>query len=153
MSRTASFLDKYNERKDHLSLIGYEAKERIDMDKIEVGGKVAFNTNNDATWFRVEKIDGYNLIVREDGVTFEGEIYHEQNADRSLVKQVRSAVQIKIQDAVVARLYQDYPVLAPLVRKQFDQGLLFTEVLNSLYDVSNTFKEVWTEVTKETRGS
>lgn len=51
--------------------------------KVKVGQWVAFNMLDDAVWFEVEKIDGFNMRVRE------GEEYAAQFADTSMVKQVR----------------------------------------------------------------
>lgn len=54
------------------------------MKKIEVGSIVAFNMLPDATWFEVTKIDGFVIMVREEGTD-----YAEQRSDKSLVKRVR----------------------------------------------------------------
>lgn len=54
------------------------------MKKIEVGSVVAFNNLNDATWFRVEAINGFMLTVREVDTN-----YATQQIDRDCVKRVR----------------------------------------------------------------
>lgn len=53
---------------------------------IEVGNEVAFNKCEDATWFTVIEIKGFDMTVREAGTD-----YAEQRSDTSLVKQVRKA--------------------------------------------------------------
>lgn len=55
---------------------------------IKVGSKVTFNTMDDATWFDVVAIDGFNLTVKEEGEV-NGQPYATQHADKSLVKQVK----------------------------------------------------------------
>lgn len=50
--------------------------------KIEVGSYVAFNTLEDATWFKVLSIEGFCMEIAEDG-------YAPQYADISMVRQVR----------------------------------------------------------------
>ena len=52
--------------------------------KIEVGNWVAFNLLNNAIFFEVLLIDGFNLTVRES------EEFVPQITDKSLVKQVRT---------------------------------------------------------------
>jgi hypothetical protein len=54
------------------------------MKKIKVGVEVAFNQLKDATWFKVEVIDGFNLTVREVNTDFAT-----QQIDVDCVKQVR----------------------------------------------------------------
>lgn len=54
------------------------------MKKIAVGDRVAFNMLSDATWFEVVQIDGFRMVVREEGAT------NDQVSDTSLVKQVRA---------------------------------------------------------------
>lgn len=51
---------------------------------IKVGSVVAFNMLEDATWFDVIAIDGFNMTVREHGTD-----YAPQSSDTSLVKRVR----------------------------------------------------------------
>jgi hypothetical protein len=51
---------------------------------IKVGSEVAFNMLDDATWFKVEAIDGFNLTVREVGTE-----YAPQHIDKCAVKRVR----------------------------------------------------------------
>lgn len=54
------------------------------MKKIEVGSVVAFNNLDDATWFKVEAIDGFILTVREVDTD-----YATQQIDSSVVKRIR----------------------------------------------------------------
>ena len=55
------------------------------MDPV-VGQQVAFNKLDDATWFDVLAINGFNLTVREAETD-----YAPQTIDKSAVKQVREA--------------------------------------------------------------
>lgn len=52
---------------------------------VKVGSVVAFNMLEDATWFDVIAVDGFNMTVREHGTN-----YAPQRSDVSLVKRVRS---------------------------------------------------------------
>jgi hypothetical protein len=53
---------------------------------VDVGDLVAFNMLEDAVWFEVLGIDGFNMTIREhDG---HGTPYREQVMDISLVKRV-----------------------------------------------------------------
>lgn len=54
------------------------------MKKVKVGSEVAFNKLDDATWFKVEAIDGFILTVREVGTD-----YATQQIDVSAVARVR----------------------------------------------------------------
>jgi hypothetical protein len=56
------------------------------IEKIAIGNEVAFNNLADATWFRVEAINGFSLTVREVGTD-----YATQSIDRSAVARVRPA--------------------------------------------------------------
>jgi hypothetical protein len=50
---------------------------------LKVGGRVAFNLLDDATWFDIIEIDGFQLTLRETGMP-NGKL---QYIDKSLVKQ------------------------------------------------------------------
>ena len=52
---------------------------------IEVGSVVAFNNLEDACWFEVIAINGFNLTVREEGKPD----YAEQTIDICFVKRVK----------------------------------------------------------------
>jgi len=53
--------------------------------KVTVGCEVAFNTLDDAVWFEVLAVNGFQIIVREAGTD-----YAPHYSDVSLVKQVRA---------------------------------------------------------------
>lgn len=61
------------------------------MTTIKVGSIIAFNKLPDAVWFEVVIIDGFRIIVRQEGLTPAGKPWSEQTSDKSLVKQIKRA--------------------------------------------------------------